>query len=167
MADLYFSPSALTGYKCRKNRNEQKRAHRPAGPVEPRHLNPRQAHVGPVEVPRHPVHREALGKVEAELDEELEAGAVDEGPRDGLLADVRPVDGLVAAVKVEGAGLLDALREEGGGGGDEKCKPELGAHFRYFLIFSIMKMIFGIFYQVNLTGSGLLKKYCCRNRLLT
>ena len=30
-------------------------------------------------------------------------------------------------------------------------------HFRYFLIFSIIKNDFCIFYQVNLTGSGLFK----------
>ena len=30
-------------------------------------------------------------------------------------------------------------------------------HFRYFWIFSIKKIIFCIFYQVNLTGSGLFK----------
>ena len=30
-------------------------------------------------------------------------------------------------------------------------------HFRYFLILSLIKIIFCIFYQANLTGSGLFK----------
>ena len=37
-------------------------------------------------------------------------------------------------------------------------------HFRYFLIFSRIKTIFCIFYQVHLTGSGLFKLDWCRNR---
>ena len=38
-----------------------------------------------------------------------------------------------------------------------KCCKTRAGHLRDFLIFSIIKMIFCIFYQVNLTGSGLFK----------
>ena len=40
-------------------------------------------------------------------------------------------------------------------------------HFWYFLIFAIIKNYFLHFYQVNLTGGGLFKLDCSRNRLLT
>ena len=41
-----------------------------------------------------------------------------------------------------------------------------GGRGRYFLIFSITKSdIFGIFYQVNLTGGRIVKLYWHRNRL--
>ncbi len=122
----------------------------PGGSVEAGHLDAVAAHVGPVDVVRHPVHRHALRVLESKLHHHLararplqssatqllvddvvlvrfdcwtaqrraalrtkgahylEIGAVHEGARDGLDADVGPVDAVVGDVEVEGASLAHA-----------------------------------------------------------
>ena len=58
----------------------------PPGPaVGARHLDPGDAHVGPVDVAGDPVHRHPVGEVQAELHHDLCGAPVRERPRYRLL----------------------------------------------------------------------------------